>query len=123
MDGKTSKIKNMTEPLAKKAMGVYLYGSYAEGEAHAKSDVDICVVAAEKRNELYRDTNLLMAKHQMLDIKLFEELPISLKRGVMEKGVLLHSKDRKELEMYLRFYKQLWNEQAAVRLGYAKAIA
>ncbi len=120
---KFAKIRRMARPLAKSAMGIYLYGSYAKGREHAKSDIDLCVVAAKNRDALYRETNVLMAKHPVLDIKLFEELPLYMKKSVMEEGMLLFAKDEVELSGYLRFYRKLWNIQAAVRLGYQKAIA
>lgn len=123
MGRKMSEIRAILKPLSEKAAGIYLYGSYAEGNEHAKSDIDVCVVAGKRINEFYRETNLIMAKHPEFDIKLFEELPIYLKKTVMEKGILLYLKDEGELSLYLRFYKKLWNEQALVRLGYAKAMA
>ncbi|MDO8625753.1 MAG: nucleotidyltransferase domain-containing protein [Candidatus Diapherotrites archaeon] len=123
MDQEIKKLKTLLRPLGKKALGTYLFGSVVEGTNHPKSDIDICVVAGKKKDELYKETNMLMAKHPNLDIKLFEELPLYLKNRVMEKGVLLYSADELELGMYLRFYRRLWNEQAITRLGYAKATA
>ncbi len=116
-------VEKLTAEVGKKSLGVYLYGSYAEGTEHARSDFDICVVAGKNVRELYRETNMLMGKRPGLDIKLFEELPLYIKRRVMEKGILLHCKDEPELTEYLRFYRRLWNGQAAVRLGYEKAMA
>ena len=119
---KMIEIRKAIKPLERLALAIYLYGSQADGTAHEKSDSDLCVVAEGDDNELYRQTNLVMSKHPGLDIKLFGELPLYLKKEVMENGKLLYCKGAAELSEYLRFYKRLWNEQAAVRLGYAKPL-
>lgn len=120
---KLAEIKKLVKGLGEKSLGVYLYGSYAEGNEHARSDIDVCVVAGEKVGELYSETNILMGKHPNIDAKLFEELPLHMKKTVIGEGILLYCKNQPELTEYLRFYKKLWNGQAAVRLGYAKPLA
>ena len=117
------KIKSLLKPIAKNSLAVYLYGSFASGTAHEKSDFDICIIAEEGKKELFRESNVFMSKHPEADVKLFEELPLFIKKEIIENGILLYCKNKERLEDYLGFYKRLWNGQAAVRLKYAKAIA
>ncbi|RLF37965.1 MAG: nucleotidyltransferase domain-containing protein, partial [Thermoplasmata archaeon] len=42
---KISEIRKHIEPLKKHALAILLYGSYAEGKATNRSDIDICIVA------------------------------------------------------------------------------
>jgi hypothetical protein len=116
-------VKKALKPLEKNSFAVLLYGSAAKNESHEKSDIDVCVIAGEKKKLLFKETNILMSKHSELDIKLFEELPLYIKKDVIQEGILLYCKNKQELEELFRLYRKLWNEQAAVRLNYAKAIA
>ena len=120
---KLAQTKKLVKGIGEKSLGVFLYGSYAQGSEHGRSDMDICVVSGNRNaREMYRETNILMGKHPDIDAKLFEELPLYIKKEVNEKGILIHCRSEPGLREYLRFYRRLWNEQSAVRLGYAKAI-
>jgi hypothetical protein len=46
------------------------------------------------------------------DVRVFEDLPLYLKIGVIESNVIIHAKDEYELYEYLYPFRKLWEDQA-----------
>jgi hypothetical protein len=46
------------------------------------------------------------------DLKAFEELPLYLKAEVIERGVVLLSRDEPAMSEYLRTWRRIWADQA-----------
>jgi predicted nucleotidyltransferase len=77
------RIEKDFECLKEKTLGILLFGSRAEGKHHARSDIDICLVAGEyDAGKLFQEvlkTNLT-AKY---DVKIFELLPLKMKGTIL----------------------------------------
>lgn len=56
---------------------VYLFGSYAKGENHQDSDIDVAVVADGFSGDIIEDTHLLMKLRRNIDNRI-EPHPFSL---------------------------------------------
>ncbi len=102
-------------PLAPTVAGVFLWGSHAEGTATVRSDVDVCIVGgldATPGDVLRAAWRLPAAADPRFDIRVFEELPLHLKADVIERGVLILSRDAPALYEYLRPARREWEDQA-----------
>jgi len=70
---------------------IILFGSYNSKTNSKMSDIDICVIT-NKGLSLEEKFEILQFKDEILDISLFEELPLSLQDRVMREGAILKSK-------------------------------
>ncbi|MBF0217674.1 MAG: nucleotidyltransferase domain-containing protein [Candidatus Omnitrophica bacterium] len=93
------------EALVKKAnndkciLSVVLYGSRSRGITDGYSDIDICLVLRKGR---YDPLSLSRKKMQYLcefdmDIQIFQQLPLYIRRRVIKDGRILFSADDDEL--------------------------
>lgn len=100
-------------PVKGHAAAFFLWGSHARQEAHARSDIDVCVVAGPGADVtalqrlLWRE---ISAEGEELDVKIFEDLPLYLKGEVLDEGILIWAQDRQVLEDYLWRYRKLWRD-------------
>jgi hypothetical protein len=93
-------------------LGVLLYGSWATGDRHEMSDIDICIVApfVEDKTALWR--SVIAAIHDdSFDIRIFELMPLYLKMAVIEQGVVVCSSDVLELYEYFYPFRRIWGDQ------------
>jgi hypothetical protein len=89
-----ARVKHDPEVLA-----VLLFGSRARGEASSGSDVDVCLVLAGE------PVSALAAAHKRLDylaeaevdLILFHQLPLHIRRRVLKEGVVLFVRDEEAL--------------------------
>lgn len=81
-------------PGSEKIEFIYLYGSVAHGKSHAGSDIDICIYHGGTEQEAYQFllSAISTIDSNILDIKLFGQLPLYIRIDVF-KGKLLYSKD------------------------------
>ena len=93
-------------------LGVLLYGSWATGESHENSDIDICIVApsVEDKTALWRSA-IAAVRDDSFDIRIFELLPLYLKMAVIEQGVVVCSRDVLELYEYFYPFRRIWGDQ------------
>lgn len=111
-------IKKITNELEKinNIFAVILYGSYANGNANKKSDIDICLVLKTEDNriikDVYKKTLYISGMSEKYDIKIFENMPLSLKIEVIKKSKILSCKNNQELEEYFYFINKLWKDNA-----------
>lgn len=86
--------------------GVLLYGSWATGESHEKSDIDICIVApfAEDETAIWRSA-ITAVRDDRYDIRIFELMPLHLKMRVIEQGVVVYSRDVLELYEFCQIFR------------------
>ena len=93
-------------------LGVLIYGSWATGESHEKSDIDICIVApsAEDKIALWREA-IAKIRDDRYDLRVFELMPIYLKIAVIEQGMVVYSRDVLELYEYFYPFRRMWEDQ------------
>ena len=93
-------------------LGVILFGSWATGMGHERSDIDICIVApsAEDKIALWRDA-IAAIRDDRYDVRIFELLPLYLKMVVIEQGVVVYSRDVLELYEYFYPFRRIWGDQ------------
>jgi predicted nucleotidyltransferase len=80
-------------------LAVLLFGSRARGDATMKSDYDVCLVLAAE------PTSDLAAAHKRLDylaeadvdLVLFQQLPLHIRRQVLKEGTVLFARDEDRL--------------------------
>ncbi len=94
----------------REVLAVLLFGSYAKGEATERSDIDICIVApeAQKRQLL---SFVLRNLRRDYHVWLFEELPMYMKKEVMDNHRVLICRSLPELYEYFYFVRKLWKDQ------------
>lgn len=99
--------------VAPRALALYLWGSHARGEAHERSDVDVCVVGGPGADldAVYRSVlQGLSTTTSELDVKLFEDLPLYLKGEILDEGRVLWTRDPQALDEYLWMTRKLWRD-------------
>lgn len=81
-------------------LAVMLFGSTAREEAHAASDVDVCLVLDGGRDRLPSRLSEVklgyLGKHR-LDIQIFQQLPLYVRRRVLKEGKVLWVRDDEAL--------------------------
>lgn len=101
-------------------LGIILYGSYAVGEQHIQSDIDICIVAP--KTKLYPLYDVIMKQFpgdlENFDIRFFEELPLLIRQKIVNHGIILYSRDKGELSEYFFFSTRKEYEDYQYRLKY-----
>src|SRR3990170_1276453 len=77
-------------------LAVLRFGSRARGEAASQSDVDVCLVLTPR----FQTERLSLAQKRLeyltgidLDISIFQELPIYVRRRVLKEGRLVFVRD------------------------------
>lgn len=102
-------------PLRGTVLAGYLWGSRARGEATARSDIDVCLLAGPRADvvEILRAGWRCAAGFPAgrVDVQVFEELPAPLQGAVLEEGILLFADDLRALGDYLRPFQKRWRDQ------------
>ena len=80
-------------------LAVVLFGSAARGEAGPASDVDVCLVLATMRRDrlALARKRLAYAMEVDLDVQVFQELPVYVRRRVLRDGRVLFVRDEDAL--------------------------
>lgn len=103
-------------------LAVLVFGSAARGDAAPDSDVDVCLVldprvlldAGEKRLEF-------LSRHD-LDIHVFQQLPLYIRRRVLREGQVLLSKDDDVLYDLAIRTARAFEDYRHIYLGYLEAV-
>lgn len=106
--------------LRRETAGVFLWGSHATGSAHARSDVDVCLVAGPTRDAvevLLRGLEIAGRAETPYDVRVFEELPLFLKGAMLDSGRLAFAEDPVALQSYLWPWRKVWADQQARTLA------
>jgi predicted nucleotidyltransferase len=99
-------LKKEFEFIGNEVEGILLYGSHAKGIANKRSDIDICLIKPEKRDALTR----IFAKFgDKYDVKIFEDLPLHVKIGVIENYRAIHGNEP-EISYYLYGFRKQWED-------------
>lgn len=88
-------INKIAEKLSKnkKVEAIILFGSYAREEENSLSDIDVCVVG---RNLSRED---ITSCSDLLDISLFERLPLAVKFRALKEGKVLFERNEGFIDM------------------------
>ncbi len=88
-------------------LAVILYGSQARQEASPGSDVDVCLVLAPDRGTRADQTRVQTAYLEFagggLDIRIFQQLPLYIRRRILQEGRTVYCRD--EDAMYQLSYR------------------
>lgn len=103
-----------------KILAIILYGSYARGNQHLQSDIDICIVAPNaKKFPIYKQIMEGFPEDlTKYDIRFFEELPLLLRWKIIDQGIVLYSPDLSELSEYFFFSTRKELEEYQFRIKY-----
>lgn len=103
---KTDELVN-TAKLDEEILAVILFGSSARRENLRYSDVDICLILKPQgySAKYLSSKKLKYLKEFNLDIQIFQQLPIYIKKRVVKEGKILFCKD--ENEMYKIAFKTI----------------
>ena len=93
-----NKIKSVVDELKREEVqAIYLFGSYAKGNARPSSDIDICVIT-EKKIPRSAKEEIMSNSSKNIDISLFWDLPPVIRFRVFREGRLLYAKDKLSLQ-------------------------
>lgn len=78
-------------------LAVMLFGSRARGEEMPTSDIDLCLVLPPGRGTTAEQTSVRMTyleeSSERLGIRIFQELPLYIRRRVLREGKVLFCRD------------------------------
>lgn len=74
-------------------LALLVFGSTARGEATPASDVDVCLVLHPSASVDMSEKRLEFLAEHDLDIHVFQQLPLHIRRRVLREGQVLLSKD------------------------------
>jgi predicted nucleotidyltransferase len=76
-------------------LAVLLFGSVARGEQTPTSDVDVCVVLQPRKYDalFLSRKKLAYLTHSDLDVHVFQQLPLYIRRRVLKEGKVVLEKD------------------------------
>ena len=76
---------------------IYLYRSRATGRAVRFSDLDLCVVTAQRIRQKIK-TDIASLSDDCFDVTLFWDIPVAMRYNVLKEGRLLFQRDKKYTE-------------------------
>lgn len=92
-------------------LAVLIFGSHARKEATPRSDVDVCVVAPKAEKQSLLSFILQHVTSPKYHIWLFEELPLYMKKEVIDNHKIIICRDKLELYEHFYFVDKLWKDQ------------
>ena len=92
-------------------LGILIFGSYAWDMETDRSDIDICIIAPRVNIKELKDWIFENIPCRNYDIKIFEEIPLFIKMEVIEKHILIYSRDKLDLYEYFYFFRKIWKDQ------------
>ena len=79
----------------KDILAVMLFGSYARGERYR--DVDVCLVLAPHGSAKAFDKRLEYSEYKDLDVSIFQEIPLYVRKRILKEGIVKLCKDEDAL--------------------------
>lgn len=109
-----AKIKQLVEKfrfLKDDVLAVLVFGSHARGEEIPSSDVDICIVAPDKRPPEILAKVFSHMDTKGLDVYCFQELPLHIKIDVIRRNRPIFVRDEPSLYEYFYVFRKMWADQ------------
>jgi hypothetical protein len=80
-------------------LAVMLFGSHARGEAGLASDIDLAIVLLPEKDtaEERMRVRLKFLPSKRMDVRIFQQLPLYVRKRVLEDGVILFCRDLDKL--------------------------
>ncbi len=107
-------------------LAVFLFGSFARGEQTRFSDMDLCLVFEPKplpfESAALSHKRLDYLKDFSLDIQIFQQLPIYVRRRVLKEGRLLFVRDEARLYGLAIRTAQAFEDFRPIYLSYLEEI-
>ena len=94
-------------------LGLFLFGSHAEGSSTPLSDIDLCFIVPNTKIFLPIYNSLMSHAENYrdsYDIRFFEEFPLPLQMEIITKGIPVLAKDVNAVYEYFFYYRRLWEE-------------
>lgn len=76
-------------------LAIILYGSYARGEE--AGDVDLCLILFPDKADEGFDKRIEYSYYDMIDVQVYQDLPLYIRPRIIREGKLLHVKDEDQL--------------------------
>lgn len=104
-------------------LAVILYGSHARGEAGPGSDVDVCLVLklGFPREDLPAKAFACLGFD--LDVRVFQALPLAVRRRVLQEGRVLYARDEDALYALAIRTAKAWEDFRHTHHGHLEAVA
>ncbi len=76
-------------------LAIILFGSRARGDSTAKSDIDLCLVLAPDKDSTEERLRIRLTylPDEQLDLRIFQQLPLYIRRRVVKEGVVLYCRN------------------------------
>jgi hypothetical protein len=106
-------------------LAVILFGSAARGELAPHSDVDVCLVlhdGARMRSSASRKRLDYLGRFS-LDIRIFQQLPLYIRRRVLKEGKVLFARDEEPLYELAFRTAQAFEDFKHIYYDYLEAVA
>jgi len=86
-------IENFKEKIRKDRdiLALILFGSYVRGDV--AGDVDLCMIMFPAKASAGFDKRIKYSQIEGLDVQVFQDLPMYIKKRVLKEGKVLYSKD------------------------------
>lgn len=108
----------------KTVLAVALFGSYARGEPHR--DIDICVFLMPRKYSQLQMTEKrmeYMPLNEKYDLQIFQQLPLYIRKRILEEAKILYCKDEDELyDAYFHTARE-YTHFEHIYEGYLEAVA
>ena len=99
-----------------------VFGSVARGEQGPASDVDVCIILRPEVSEELTEKQLEYFAQSDLDVHIFQQLPLPIRRRVFKEGRVLLSKDDDALYGLAYRTAQAFEDFKPIYEGYLDAI-
>lgn len=108
-------------------LAVFHFGSRVRGEAGPSSDVDVCLVLTPRPvalGPLDRSRKRMeYLEHSALDVTIYQDLPIYIRRRILKEGRLLFARDEALLYEVARRTAQAYEDFRPIYQAYLDEVA
>lgn len=104
-------------------LAVIAFGSAARGDAGPRSDIDVCLILQPEALDAPSEKRLQYLTDFDLDIHIFQQLPVYIRRRILREGRVLLSKDDDKLYALALRTAQSFEDFRHLYEGYLQAVS